>query len=105
MYFNPIVAMLHNTDTDRYHPIIFREAPLPGPPSDSTPIRHKSGGHHTAGFDTREEAIKSIHEEICPDLLNPKLALSKNFPWDGKHIPAMTIYFGEMAGEVVPFLG
>ena len=39
---NPIWAMLHNEKTNRYHPILFHERPLPGPYSLDKPVRHKS---------------------------------------------------------------
>ena len=44
---------LLNTATNRYHPIIYRPAPLPG---GSDLPRYKSSGHHTDGCDTLAEA-------------------------------------------------
>ncbi len=44
--FKPIIANLHNMKTGRYHPILFHEVPLPGPPNNGKPERHKSKGHH-----------------------------------------------------------
>lgn len=94
---NPIVGMIHNQKADRWHPVIFREAPLPGPPEPDKPVRHKSAGHHTEGFETREAALESV-PELAARLeeqsgQKPKLALEKDFPWDGEEIPAMVVYF------------
>ena len=38
MLFNPIFAMLRNTKTNRFHPILFKESPLPGPPAADKPM-------------------------------------------------------------------
>lgn len=105
--FNPIVAMLHNTKLNRWHPIVFLEAPLPGPPSDDKPVRHRSKGHHTTGFATRQEALDWIKNDLkMKDDVGPaKEALDKDFAWDGEDMPAMTVYFGEQDGKIVPLLG
>lgn len=92
-----IVANLHNTQTDRYHPILFRDSPMPG---GAGPARHKSAGHHTVGFDTREEAIADC--EALAGRCEAKLCIAKDFPWDGEGIPAMVVFFTERDGEVVP---
>lgn len=105
MLLNPIIAMLHDTTNDRWHPIVFREAPLPG---EAGPTRHKSKSHHTEGFPTREEAITGCHElqgELGKHSIGEvKLCLEKAFEWDGEGVPAMVVFFGEEAGEVVPLL-
>ena len=95
--FEPVVAMLLNCKTNRWHPIYFRYAPLPGPPTDEKPSRHKSGGHHTEGFDTRQEALdhadllaKTVYNETGQ---KPRLALDHNILWDGEDVPAMVAFF------------
>lgn len=94
---NPVIALLYNAETNRWHPIIFCESPLPGPPSSDKLVRHKSKGHHTSGFDTRDEAIaeaKQIAEKIKPEAIGPvSLSLENQFEWDGKGIPAMVEFF------------
>ena len=109
MFFNPIIAMLHNTKENRWHPILFCESPLPGPHSPDKPIRHKSKMHHTTGFLTREEAVTDARtvmanavatESDCP----AKFALEKDFEWDGEGIPAMVTFFGELDGVLQPLL-
>lgn len=108
MILNPIIANLHNVKTDRFHPIVFREAPLPGLPGDDVPIRHKSQGHHTRGFDTRNEAIaecEKILEQLKPDSIgDPKLSIERNLLWDGGDIPAMVVFFGEQYGKTVALI-
>lgn len=93
MLFNPIIALLLNTKTNRWHPIVFVESPLPGPHTPDKPIRHKSKMHHTGGFDTREEAEAEAKNEIAPKLEIVRLELETVFEWDGNDIPAMTHFF------------
>lgn len=80
-------AMLHNTATNRWHPIYFRDGPLPGPDEPGKPRRLKSKGHHTNGFDTRELAEASMAEGPLKDVPYDRDAV---FPWDGEDIPAIT---------------
>jgi hypothetical protein len=106
--FNPVVSMLHNVKLNRWHPILFYESPLPGPPSPDKPVRHRSKGHHTQGFDTREAALisaKDLAEKIAPESIGPvSLALEADFPWDGEDIPAMVVYFAINKGKAVPMI-
>lgn len=52
-----VVGMLRNVATNRFHPIVFRRAPLPGGADERLAAhRYKSQGHHTKGFDTLDEA-------------------------------------------------
>ena len=96
------VANLHNTKTDRYHPIAFQERPQPSYKPGDTLIRSKSMGHHTDGFDTREESLRECKN--IADKLGGKLCTSKDFAWDGEDVPAMIVFFGEQDGEIVPIL-
>jgi hypothetical protein len=100
MFINPIVAMLHNTGTDRYHPILFRESPLPGNPENL--VRHRSSGHHTKGFDTRPEALVSAEE--LAKRQDAKTCLAKDFEWDGRDIPAMVVFFKETPDGIIPMM-
>lgn len=90
MLLNPVVANLHNTATNRFHPILFKESPLPG---GSGPSRHKSVGHHTKGFDTRDEAIEECKR--IAERQSAKLCVEKDFAWDGDDMPAMVVFFSE----------
>ncbi len=95
--FNPIIALLHNTKLNRWHPILFQESPLPGPPADDKPIRHKSVGHHTAGFETRLAALDSAKDlvtQVTPRAIGPvQLALDQDMSWDGEGVPASVVFF------------
>lgn len=91
---NPLIGMLHNTATNRYHPIYFFESPLPG---GGGPIRYKSKGHHTTGYATREEAlvdIPKLNEELTKLYGPVKQLLETDFIWDGTGIPAI-VHFEE----------
>ncbi len=104
--FSPIIGMIHNEKENRWHPVLFKESPLPGPPSDDKPIRHKSHGHHTEGFDNREAAVasaKELAEQVKENAIGPvSLALEKDFPWDGEDVPAMVAFFQVKDGVATP---
>lgn len=91
--FNPIIALIHNTTADTWHPVVFAESPLPGPDGPHKPVRHKSKGHHTLGFSTREEAEKDAREVLAPKIAGVTLKLDVVFDWDGEGIPAMVAFF------------
>jgi hypothetical protein len=108
--FMPVIAMLHNTKLKRWHPIVFVESPLPGPDSDDKPVRHKSKGHHTTGFATRQEALDCIKNDLGPKIKTNAIGevrecVEKDFAWDGEDTPAMTVFFGEQDGKTVPMIG
>jgi hypothetical protein len=94
-----IIGMLHNTQTDRYHPITFRYAPTP-----SGVDRYKSGGHHTDGFTIRSEALDFINNVMSKHYPGFTPCLEKDFHWDGEGIPAMVTYFSSVGadGNVTP---
>jgi hypothetical protein len=103
---NPIIGIMHNQKLNRWHPILFTESPLPGPESPDKPIRHKSKGHHTEGFETRDAALKNC-EELARNMkksvvAEAKLSVDKDFEWDGVSIPAMTVFFIEKNGKIEP---
>lgn len=106
MLLNPIIGMIHNTTAETWHPVVFVESPLPGPPSPDKPIRHKSKGHHTTGFKTRDEAVAeatAMKARMTGDSIGePRLVLDRDFPWDGNGIPAMVEYFIEVNGVLSP---
>jgi hypothetical protein len=81
-------GILLNTATQRFHPIIFREAPMPAGADDNwSHQRYKSLGHHTVGFDTLEEAQAYIKSDAR---LFDSGAV---WEWDGIDIPAMVSWF------------
>lgn len=83
-------AILFNTATCRYHPIVYRPAPMPGGFDNGetpTTFRVKSLGHHTEGFATLEEARNYIN---TADHIKeaPVKELDTCLEWNGQDIPA-----------------
>ena len=89
---NYIFAILFNTKLNRWHPILFYESPLPGGPGKDVPIRHKSRGHHTLGFDNREDSVVSA-KEMGSNFEGCRYALEADIQWDGEGVPATVGYF------------
>ena len=85
----PAIALLHNEASGRWHPILFSEAPFPGAPDAAAPVRLRSRGHHTLGFETREAAIAGAHELKGQVEPMPAMFLEADIAWDGAEIPAM----------------
>ena len=80
-------GILKNTATNRFHHILFRPAPTPsGSDQDMTAQRYLSAGHHTAGFDTLEQAQEEIEVRGWGDC-------GIVWEWDGQGVPAMTEWF------------
>lgn len=99
--WNPVILLLHNEQTNRWHPILFWECP---PPSSELGecIRWKSKGHHTLGFDSRDEAINSDQGgvlKLCALQHESKQGgdvyydVSHDIPWDGIDLPASVTSF------------
>lgn len=93
--FNPVILILFNESTERWHPILYWECP---PPSANLGdcLRWKSKGHHTSGFPTKEEAI-SGDEGVLDLCRRQKDALvggsvyydtEIELAWDGADIPS-----------------
>lgn len=99
--FNPIVALVHDATVNRWHPILYAESPLPGPPSSGKPVRHKSKCHHTQGFATREEGLagaKVLADQVVEHGLAPsvKMAVTEDLEWDGQDVPADVAFFTDL---------
>lgn len=92
MLFNPVIATLHNALTDRWHPILFVESPLPG---GAIPLRHKSKGHHTAGFDTKVSADHYSATELSSQAGGAEFMPGVIFEWDGIGVPAIVHFFNQ----------
>lgn len=92
MYLHALIMMLFNTSSNRWHPIFYFESPLPGPYDEQSIVRYKSKGHHTVGFDNREDALKEcvsvkdrlINEMSCPDVIDET---NEDLVWDGEGMP------------------
>lgn len=95
-----IVALMHDIVHERWHPILFRPAPLPSSDDYDAAQRYRSKGHHTVGFDTREAAVIAA-DEIAMQV-DGVLAVDADFSWDGEGVPAMTVFFKLGEGTAVP---
>ncbi len=83
-------GILKNTSTDRFHPISFRRAPMPGgSDNDSVAKLHKSLGHHFEGIDTLEEAQQWVNDQENMSLVGVV------WECDGEDTPAMIEWFNE----------
>ena len=105
LFLNPIIALLHNTKLNRWHPILYLEDPLPGPPSADKPTRHKSKFHHTEGLETREAGLAKA-EELIKRMIEQgyttsvKRCLDGDMEWDGEDVPASMAFFIETDGVI-----
>ncbi len=89
MIDSPVMYILQNTETKRFHPLALKKVPMMGIQLKSDPDRWKSIGHHTVGFKTVEEARKDILSH-CKDLASNQMVfgpihydLNKVVVWDG----------------------
>lgn len=80
-------VLLHNTSTDRWHPMPFRWAPAPSEDTDAEVTRYKSIGHHTEGFVTKDEAV--AHVQATEEFV----LFGLEYEWDGTDIPATVQWF------------
>lgn len=96
MYQFALVKMLHNTVTKRWHPIFYYDSPLPGGFGEgfinNKLLRYKSKGHHTSGFDKREDALRSSQELIAQlkelhDTVTIEIDEKDDLVWDDNDIP------------------
>lgn len=99
---NPIIGMIHNRKLNRWHPALYLESPLPGPPNGDKSVRHKSKMHHTAGFATREEAIKNAMDDLAPKCECRQFALEEDIEWDGEDVPAEVAFFTKISQQAGP---
>lgn len=89
-----VLGMIKNTATGKFHPYAWRLAPFPG--NVTRPARYKSIGHHTAGFDTLDDAkayndgrVTAIQTDglyTCEVLSDDEIT-----EWDGEGVPAGVI--------------
>jgi hypothetical protein len=96
-----IVAMLHNTVNDKYHPIVFRYAPPPSGDLENKAQRYKSAGHHTEGFDSREIAVEAA-KIIASKCGEAELALEGDILWEDLEMPALVLWFSTLNDKLQP---
>lgn len=58
--------------------------------------------HHTDGFLVRAEALTYITASFAPAFPGAKLALEKDFAWNGEGVPALVEFFHEIDGVLQP---
>lgn len=104
------LGMVRNTATGRFHPMFYRDAPFPGGVDSDlnrNVARFKSGGHHTNGFATREEA-DSANEESRERLIEAGEkcwpGLISDWEWDGQGCPSDIRLVNTADGVVLPSL-
>ena len=106
MILSPVVGIIHNTKLGRWHPVYFREAPLPGPDSPGKPARHESAAHSTEGFGDRESAVlaaRNLAEELRSHAVGPvSLAIDSDFQWDGEGVPLIVCFFAVDGESATP---
>jgi hypothetical protein len=92
--------MLQNDATKRFHPIVFWECPMPSQALGSA-VRWKSKGHHTEGFEKREDASVSIQDlakrHVEMEGMQGGVYYQDNVAtdghWDGAGNPASVMFF------------
>ncbi|UPT99356.1 hypothetical protein J4G48_0015435 [Bradyrhizobium barranii subsp. apii] len=85
-------GILHNAATGRFHPIVFRLAPMPGGADSALSAqRYKSKGHHTEGFATLDEAKAWIGTEPAPGFT--MVPTGEEWEWDGTDVPALVQFY------------
>ena len=93
-----IGAYLRNRETGRFHPLVYRPAPLPGGAKPQGADRYRTLGHHTNGYDSFEEA-QSYFTKDAPHVPDTGII----YDWDGTtEGGAMTMFFPDDLG-VVPY--
>lgn len=90
-----IITIEKNIVTGRFHPFVWRYAPAPSSELSEPIQRYKSKMHHTAGFDTEQEARESI-----PGLVNVVRAHYGEACLRTEHVGQMTWQPGEVPAAV-----
>ena len=103
MVEGPVISVIHNTKTDRYHPIFFIEAEAPkwavavGLAEGAR--GHKSIGYYNEGFATLEAAVDALPELLAEIVSRgevgvPDINTRETFSWDGDGNPTVFTFFG-----------
>ncbi len=81
-----LAGILKNALNGKFHPVVLRPAPTPGPIDN--PMRWRSFAHHTIGFDSEEAALQEIAKHPDWELI------PATWDWDGNDIPTITYLEG-----------
>lgn len=79
-----LALVLHDVQADRYHAAYFREAPFPGGMQPPGAVRYKSGGHHTEGAATLEEALAHLDDLAASLGVAADNVDRAPYPWNGE---------------------
>lgn len=90
-----VICIYHNVTAGTYHPVIYRESPMPGvikPHTEADNVRLKSSMHHTEGAPTFDGALgllAQLRERILiPDC---NVFTEQALPWDGQLADVMVV--------------
>ncbi len=96
LLLEPVVLLLKNTKTDKYHPIVYQLSPPPHSEKSESPKRWKSKGHTTDGFELNEaketanKYLKALHNGGS----NPiHYSFDNIAEWNGEDVPASVCFF------------
>lgn len=81
----------HAESTGRFHPVAYRDTPLPGPGPDPA-RRFKSYGHHTEGYETEQAA----RERVAADCEKLGMAVPDPLEVDRVAEPGADVYITRM---------
>ena len=102
----PIVGIVRNVKTNRWHPVFFETESLEDDRKMENVSRYRSKGLSTEGYPSREECVKGARDlasaisrrAACPVLLS----LERDITWDGEDFPSMSVYFLIKATTAIP---
>lgn len=105
-----LFTMIYNFSLKTWHPCFLTERPLPGQYAngfsvDTDIYRFKSVGHHSTGFTTREDALKSINEQIeriKPEGYNARVDVKEDIQWDGNGAPICSPIYLKTEYNILP---
>jgi hypothetical protein len=92
--------MLKNTAAGTWHPILFVESPPPGPINPDGPVRLKSSGHHTGGFEKREDAVTEANH-LCEASGAVRVCVEEDILWDGEGLPALVRFLSDDGNKLL----
>lgn len=106
MALAPIVGIVRNVSSNRWHPVSFEPDPLDDDRKMENVARYQSKVLSTDGYLSREECIKGARElaawigehSACPVLLS----IERDITWDVEDFPSIGVYFLIKALTAIP---
>ena len=97
---SPVLAILKDTKTGRFHPVFFDENPLPGTPAiTSGPVRYESRSISMHGYALREEALVDVErarqalQDMAQATVRTAILPDDEIPWDGARDVGLIAFF------------